>query len=120
MRAKTDKRRGLPSHPHPREKLFLAVDIGGTKVEAGLVSHRGRILFSGRTPMMASGSPAEGLRAVRETIEKALGHPRAGEIRRIGVAVPGWIDGETGKVLKAANLPCWRNYPLAEKLQDLF
>jgi glucokinase len=104
----------------PPETLLLAVDIGGTKVEAGLVSLDGRIIFSERAPMMAAGSASQGLRAVRETIEKVIRHPRAIKIRAIGISVPGWVDGNSGKVLKAANLPCWHNYPLATKLQHIF
>jgi glucokinase len=100
--------------------LFLAVDIGGTKVEAGLISLQGRILLSERNPMVATGSAREGLRAVRAAVDKVMGQPRAQQIRAIGVSVPGWVDGKAGTVLKAANLPCWRNYPLAKKLQDLY
>ena len=115
---KRDSRR-LPGSPG-KGSLLLAVDIGGTKVEAGLVNPQGRIIFSERNPMMANGSANEGLRAVRETIDRVMLHPRAREIRAIGIAVPGWVDGNTGTVLKAANLPCWHNYPLAKRLRGLY
>ena len=105
---------------HRKGSLLLAVDIGGTKVEAGLLNLQGRIISSSRSPMVARGSANEGLRAVCETIDQVMLHPRAREIRAIGVAVPGWVDASTGTVLKAANLPCWRNYPLAKKLHDLY
>jgi glucokinase len=100
--------------------LFLAVDIGGTKIEAGLVSLQGKIIFSERAPMLANGSAGGGLHAVREIIDKVTLQPRAKEVRAIGVAVPGWVDAHSGKILKAANLPCWRNYPLVKKIQDLY
>lgn len=115
---KRDSRRRPGSHR--KGSLLLAVDIGGTKVEAGLINAQGRIIFSGRSPMMANGSASEGLRAVRETTDQVMLHPRAREIRAIGIAVPGWVDGNSGTVLKAANLPCWHNYPLARKLRDLY
>jgi glucokinase len=114
------KTRARARNSRQAQKLFLAVDIGGTKVEAGLVNLQGKIIFSERRPMAASGSASQGLRAVRETIASVMDHPRGKEIRAIGVSVPGWVDGKTGKVLKAANLPCWRNYGLAKNLQDLF
>jgi glucokinase len=114
-------RRGSGRRPrHQKGDLFLAVDIGGTKVEAGLISLQGRIILSERNPMVATGSARQGLRAVRATVDKVMRHPGAQQIRAIGVAVPGWVDGNTGTVLKAANLPCWHNYPLAEKLQGLY
>jgi glucokinase len=115
-------KRGSRRRPgsHRKGSLLLAVDIGGTKVEAGLINAQGRIIFSARSPMVAYGSANQGLRAVRETVDQVILHPRAREVRAIGIVVPGWIDQNTGMVLKAANLPCWRNYPLAKKLRDLY
>jgi glucokinase len=110
---KNDRRRQF-------RKLVLAVDIGGTKVEAALVSPQGKIISSERRPMVALGHASEGLRAVREAIDVLLRHPRAKDVQSIGVSVPGWLNTASGKVLKAANLPCWHNYPLAQKLQDLY
>jgi glucokinase len=119
LKTKTNPHRRVEFGRRDKEHLVLAVDIGGTKVEAALVSQAGKIVLSGRRPMAAKGGASEGLRAVRATIDGVLGRSRGGEIRAIGVSVPGWVDANTGKVLKAANLPCWRDYPLAQKLQDL-
>ena len=43
----------------------LGVDIGGTKVAAGLVDAEGTILFQTRVAMPARGGAAEGLGAVQ-------------------------------------------------------
>lgn len=120
LKTKTNPHRRVEFGRRGKAHLVLAVDIGGTKVEAALVSQMGKIVLSERRPTAVKGRASEGLRAVRETIDGVLGRSRGREIRAIGVSVPGWVDANTGKVLKAANLPCWRDYPLARKLQDLY
>jgi glucokinase len=104
------------------KKLILGVDIGGTKVAAGLVDSSGRILNSFRTAMIARESADRGLRAVYAAIDGAMrdaGAVRA-DVGGIGVCVPGWVDFERGSVIKAANLPCWRNFHLARKISDQY
>ncbi len=96
---------------------ILAVDIGGTKVEAGFVAPTGRILATARAKMIANRSAGEGLAAVREAIDRVLKNRRARKVRAIGVSVPGWVDSKTGTVLNAANLPCWKDFPLTREIQ---
>jgi glucokinase len=100
------------------KKLILGVDIGGTKVAAGLVDSSGQILKSFRTAMVARESADRGLRAVFAAIDGVIADAGAGRaaVGGIGVCVPGWVDFERGSVIKAANLPCWRNFPLARKI----
>lgn len=97
--------------------LVLAVDIGGTKVEAGLVSAKGGVLHSVRAPMVARGSARESLRSVFAAIDHVMRDPRAKKAKAIGVSVPGWVNSNRGAVIDATNLPCWVNYPLAGKIQ---
>jgi glucokinase len=99
-----------------KKNLILGVDIGGTKVAAGLVDRSGKILVESRVAMVAHESGDRGLRAVFEAIDGAMRDPRAKSVRGIGVCVPGWVDFHGGKLIEAANLPCWRNYPLAHKI----
>jgi len=70
--------------------------------------------------MVVNAGASEGLRAVRETLDLVMAHHRAHEARAIGVSVPGWVNADTGRVLEAANLPCWREYALAKKLRTLY
>lgn len=102
------------------EGVILAVDIGGTKVAAGLVTRAGKILSTTRTRMVANKSAAEGLAAVREAIDGALKNRSSRKIRAMGVSAPGWVDSKTGTVLSAANLPCWKNFNLARELNKLY
>ncbi len=90
------------------EKLLLGVDIGGTKVAAGLVNHSGEIIFKTRNPMNPCGTEQEGLEAVKTAIDAGL-KQAAGGIDAIGIISPGPLDPKTGIILNPPNLPCWRN-----------
>ena len=95
-----------------RSGAILGVDIGGTKVAVGLVDLEGKILAQIRKPMVADSTPEAGLQAVTDAIDSLL----TGETQSIGICAPGPLDPKTGVVLNPPNVPCWRNFPLAEKI----
>jgi len=97
----------------------LGVDVGGTKVAVGLVDHNGRILAQGRKPMVANGTAEAGLQAVADAID-SLTSSLPGGIHSIGICAPGPLDPKSGVVLNPPNLPCWRNFPLAEKIRSMY
>jgi glucokinase len=97
-------------------KRVLGVDIGGTKIAVGIVDRSGKILAQGRTPMVANGTPEAALDAVVGAIDSMLS-TSAVDIEGIGVCAPGPLDPASGVVLNPPNLPCWRNFPLAEKVR---
>jgi glucokinase len=99
------------------EQHFIGVDVGGTKVAAGLVSSTGKITHQVRVPMHAMDAAA-GLAAVTSAIDSVRGavnaHPESpGSISGIGICAPGPLDPRTGIVINPPNLPGWRNFPLA-------
>jgi glucokinase len=96
-------------------KAALGVDIGGTKVAIGVVSREGKIIAQQRAPMVASGSAEAGLDAVTVAIDSMLSSTTM-EIESIGICAPGPLDPTRGIVLNPPNVPCWRNFPLAEKV----
>lgn len=100
-----------------KDKLFIGVDIGGTKVAAGLVNAAGKIVASSRSRMVARGSTEEGLQAVVEGIDSLVSDRRAKRASTIGISVPGWVDPKRGTIVGAANIPCWRNFPLARRIE---
>jgi glucokinase len=97
--------------------LILGVDIGGTKVAVGLVNSRGQIRHAARAPMATRGSAEQGFRAVLHAMDTVMPQARVAGVRAIGVCAPGWVDSERGILLSATNLPCWRNSPLARKIE---
>lgn len=100
----------------------LGVDIGGTKVAAGLVDPQGTILFHTRAAMPARESAAAGFAAVQSAIEAvyaARPEARSG-LSGIGICAPGPLDPVTGVILNPPNVPCWRNFPLAAEVKRVF
>jgi glucokinase len=109
----------------PRDDLVIGVDIGGTKVAAGLVDPGGKVLFHTRNPMVCSDGTARALAAVTQAIEtvSAQATSFAGDrnlIRGIGICSPGPLDPNTGVVINPPNLPCWRNFPLAAEIAKIY
>lgn len=109
------------------DTLVVGVDVGGTKVAAGLVDHNGEIKSQVRTPMAAHGEGSEGLAAVVSAIDLLLDHDLLDHdanvralIRGIGICAPGPLDPATGVVINPPNVPCWRNYPLAAEIGKIY
>ena len=102
--------------------LTIGVDIGGTKVAAGLVDAAGEITHRSRVAMTSRGSAAEGFACVRSAIEAIFeAAPEArGQVTGIGICAPGPLDPTTGVILNPPNVPCWRDYPLAAETTRAF
>ena len=103
---------------------LIGVDVGGTKVAAGLVSAAGEITCQTRTPMAANNAGA-GLAAVISAIDavRAAAHSHSGiggPISGIGICAPGPLDPRTGIVINPPNLPGWRNFPLAAEISKIY
>jgi len=98
----------------------LAVDLGGTKVEAGLVDANGAVLAGSRhrRPTGASSSSAELAAAVTDAVRDALAAlPAAATLLGAGIGSAGPIAGTTGNV-SPLNLAAWRDYPLGDLVAE--
>lgn len=102
-----------------RSKPILGVDIGGTKVAVGIVDPDGKILAQIRKPMSAHGSPEAGFEAVTAAIDSMVASSPE-DIASIGICAPGPLDPKSGIVLNPPNVPCWRNFPLADKISSRY
>ena len=105
-----------------KDDLTLGVDVGGTKVAAGLVDSAGTILMQTRVPMTANGNATAGLASVQSAIQAVFAERP--DVRKslggIGICAPGPLDPRTGVILNPPNVPCWRNFPLADEVQRAF
>lgn len=122
---KSRRRTGLSrlQSDFPPGTLVIGVDIGGTKVAAGIVDcTSGQIQKQTRTPMAASGTSDEGLAAVRTAVDDLLRSStvEARKVRAIGLCAPGPLDPRTGVVINPPNVQCWRNFPLAEHISKSY
>jgi glucokinase len=102
--------------------LTLGIDVGGTKIAAGLVDPQGTILYQTRVPMPAREDATAGFAALESAINAVFAaRPQAREaLAGIGICAPGPLDPFRGIVLNPPNLPCWHNFPLAAEVQRAF
>ena len=94
-----------------RERLYLGVDVGGTKIQASLVAESGTILGRQRqpTPRPAGdcpGGPEQILAAVESVMKAALAEANleTTSLTAIGVAVPGVVEPKSGNVVVTPNM----------------
>jgi glucokinase len=105
-----------------RAGFLIGVDVGGTKVAAGVVDAAGEIQTQSRKPMVANGAAAAGLASVTSAIDSltAMNGNGTGRLLGIGICSPGPLDPATGVVINPPNLPCWRNFPLAAEVANIY
>lgn len=98
------------------DDLVLAIDLGGTKVEAALVDPAGNVLAAGRSRARtgSQSSPDDLGSNVIRVVDHALAHvPETARISGVGIAAAGPVDERAG-TLSPINIPQWRNYPLRD------
>jgi len=88
------------------ERLYLGVDIGGTKIQASLVAESGTILARQRQSTPRVGGPEQVLAGVETVMKAVLAEAKleTTDLTAIGVAVPGVVDTKTGNVVITPNM----------------
>ena len=97
--------------------LVLAIDIGGTKLEAGLVDAGGRIVARRRAETPSTGDAAHLLDAVGTLAEKVLAASGAAMPAVAGVGCGGPMT-PGGALVSPLNIPAWRDFPLRARLAE--
>ena len=95
--------------------LAIGVDVGGTKVAAGVVDEDGRILAKLKRSTPAA-SPARTEQAIADAVTELLaGHQR--QVTAIGIGAAGFVDSARSTILFAPNL-AWRDEPLKQRVEE--
>jgi glucokinase len=96
--------------------LVLGVDVGATKIAAGVVNERAELL----TPAAGPTRAAEGYEVSLGQIFQMIDRFTAWPFKAIGVCAPGPLNPKTGVVLNPPNLPGWRDVPLARMVAERY
>ncbi len=100
----------------------LAIDLGGTKIIAALISHRGEMLAREYSLTRAD----EGPESVISRMFSAIGHILSlrnmvsSQLHSLSLAIAGAIDTANGIVTLSPNLPGWRNIPLISIVEEKY
>lgn len=94
--------------------MAIGVDVGGTKVAAGVVDEDGTIVVKARRPTPST-SPADVEKTIGDLVEELR---RDHEVIAVGIGAAGFVDADRSTVLFAPNL-AWRAEPLRDEVAKL-
>ncbi|HEU4360868.1 MAG TPA: ROK family protein [Mycobacterium sp.] len=89
--------------------LTLALDIGGTKIAAGLVDPAGALVYTATRPTRGDQGAERVWAVVTELIDEALAVGRP--VEAVGISSAGPVDLTAGTV-SPVNIDSWRGFPL--------
>jgi len=91
------------------DELAIGIDVGGTKIAAGVVDEQGRVLAHRRADTPGT-DPATVLDTIVDVVEELRGEH---DVRAIGIGAAGFVDASGSTVLFAPHL-AWRDEPLRD------
>jgi glucokinase len=96
--------------------VTLALDIGGTKIAAGLVDVEGALVHHAKLP--TPDGDAEAVWAVVDTLVTEALAEAGGRVRGVGISSAGPIDLPAGTV-SPINIIEWQGFPIVERVSTL-
>jgi glucokinase len=96
--------------------VTLALDIGGTKIAAGLVDGDGTLVHHAKLP--TPDEDAEAIWTVVDTLVTEAVAAAGGRIRGVGIASAGPIDLPSGTV-SPINITVWQRFPIVDRVSEL-
>jgi glucokinase len=96
----------------------IGIDIGGTKIAAGIIDDRGTVVYSKRMSTEAEKGyegVRDGIVVLIEDIIKESGVGKR-DIEKIGIATAGQVEKGSERILFSPNLD-WHNVPLKEDME---
>lgn len=95
-------------------KHFVGVDIGGTRIKAGLVNAERHVVSEVIAWLQPEDRSEEGLiRRLAEVVEDVAGDLRPASV---GIGIPGVVDHARGVVAKSPSFPAWHGFHIRDRL----
>jgi glucokinase len=92
----------------------IGVDLGGTKILAGIVDHEGKVVRRHERP-----TPQDSQEHVLAELEAAVAELIDDSVAAVGFGAPSPIDQARGVVVRCVNLPL-ENAPLRDRMHERF
>lgn len=104
-----------------KNKVYIGIDIGGTKIAVGLVDQAGKLFAVEKSPTPEGGSGPRIFRLTKGLVQELLKEEKINraQIRGIGLGVPGIVKPNHRDILITPNVGLSR-YPLAALLERSF
>jgi glucokinase len=102
------------------DDLMIGIDVGGTKIAAGLMDIDARIIARDISHCHIGCQPDQVVDEIVRVNERLLVSAQVdrSRIKGVGVGIAGHVNGKKGVVLTNSNLPNWDYYPLRDVLQE--
>ena len=105
------------------DALRGGIDLGGTKIQAAIVSPAGEVSGEARRQTPTKGGPADVAQEMAQALIEAADAAgvQTDSLAGVGVGSPGNSNEQTGDVSEAGNLPGWDgSFPLGSTLSEAF
>ena len=102
------------------EADVLGLDIGGTKLAAGVVGPAGRVLSFVVEPTHSEEGAERGLDRLFALGRRAVAESGADRIRAVGIGAGGPLDAARGVLSAPPHLPGWRDVALVARAEEAF
>ncbi|MDI3311747.1 MAG: ROK family glucokinase [Thermoanaerobacterium sp.] len=104
------------------KKFACGVDLGGTKINTGIMDADGNILCNVKVPTEADKGPQHVINNIKKSIIESLNklNINVSQITGIGIGAPGPLNADRGVVECPPNLPGWIDIPLVDILKGDF
>lgn len=99
-------------------KSAIGIDLGGTKINGGIVDEDGNVLEKLTVDTLACEGKDEVLNRIKSMVREFI---KKDDIKGIGIGSPGFINSDIGKVVFLGNnIPDWTGVNIKEEIEDEF
>src|SRR5437867_9610959 len=102
-----------------KENYVVGVDLGGTKILAGVFDSSLECIGTAKVSTKAQRGTDAVIERIARSVNEAVDEAdlTLKQVGGIGIGAPGPVDGDTGNVISAPNMPGWKEVPLKKELE---
>ncbi len=104
---------------NPKNGFVIGVDLGGTKIFAGVFNPALECVATTKVSTKAQRGPDAVIERIVRSVQDVADEADLDlkQIGAVGIGAPGAVDGDSGTVICAPNLPDWKDVPLKKELE---
>ncbi|MFN0066144.1 MAG: ROK family protein [Limisphaerales bacterium] len=103
----------------PKSPLYIGVDLGGTKILAGVFTPQFKLVAKVKLSTKGERGPEAVIERVARAVQDAVDEAdcELKQVAAVGIGAPGAVESDEGRVIFAPNLAGWKDVPLRKALE---